>query len=124
MKNAVEEAGGDSSCFELNEYGKHNHQNLINMEDGRSMRRDGQYSYDHAALRFVSDAIKLQEVRRWVQFWLCVEVRTRLRYHEMLILRNIGLEFRSFQLTFRRKVLGFAFFRPFFNSYIDQLGWP
>lgn len=40
---------------------------------------------------------------------------------EMQILRNIRLEFGSFQLTLRRKVFEFVFSRSFFNSYIDQL---
>ena len=39
----------------------------------------------------------------------------------MQILRNIGLEFGSFQLTLRRKVFEFVFSRSFFNSYIEQL---
>lgn len=65
MRRAMEEAGGDPSCFEFSE----------------------------------SDKGTI----------------------EMQILRNIGLEFGSFQLTLRRKVFEFVFSRSFFNSYIDQL---
>lgn len=123
----LRELGGDpASCsFSAEEINKL--KLLVFMEDGSYFSRDEK-------VHIITLRCLLKKLFARVGKWKgniargCTRRLRRLKRHirgfgtiEMQILRNVGLDFGSYQLSIRRKVFELLFSQALFNCYIDQL---
>lgn len=114
-------AGGDPACFEFSDSDKDKLRILVYLEDGQFLDR---CEHEHnITVRYVLSRLR-RRLGRIATSFTCERAKRLFRGYgtiEMQLLRNVGLEFGSFKLTFRRKVFEWVFAHTLINSYIDQL---
>lgn len=121
MLDLLMEAGGDPACFEFSDSDREKLEILIYLEDGRFLSRN---EHEHTiTVRYALSRVKAR-LKRCISSFSLDRLKSLIRGYgtiEMQLLRNIGLEFGSYRLAFRRKVFEWVFARTLFNSYLDQL---